>query len=240
MMLYTKATCKNQLTGYVSQWTELESFNNCSKNRVPNVLSESGTELTNSEVAVASLTSSYAVPLFIAGAVALQFVCFCLLILYLKRKRRSSVITAGEQRSVIFDSTSVHDYQYDYVQIPNSCMPPQLPARPVRTTGNLDHVQVDACYRGGCLEEPEVSRTSRVCECCEKRHQMIEPKGMGSHHNNHQCLRSEIISTGVTRNLPGYENTSKMAVSNCNIINSLSDTGVMEENYLYFAVDTQK
>ena len=37
----TQATCKNQVSDYISQWTELEIVNNCSENPFPSVLSES-------------------------------------------------------------------------------------------------------------------------------------------------------------------------------------------------------
>jgi hypothetical protein len=237
-MLESKATCQNQLSGYVSQWTKLEFFNNCSKNQVPYVLTKSVTHLTHSDEMV--VADTFYVVLFIVGAVALQVACFGLFLLYLRRQRRSSVSTAGEERSVQSDSCSGQNYQYDYIQIPNIYMPPQLPARHIRTTGNLGQEQADTCDSGVRLKEPTLSGTNTSCDCCEEGHHMTQTEGKKSHHNNHQVVRSGSISASVSYALREYEDPSKTAVGNGNNINTSSDTGVVIENALYSAADTLK
>jgi hypothetical protein len=239
-MLDTNATCLTQLSGYISQWTELEFFNNCSENQVSNVFSKNVTQSKNSDDVVVAVTSSYVGPLFIVVTVALQFVCFGLFLLYLRRQRRSLVSTAREEISVQSDSNSGHNYQYDYIQSPNIYMPPQLPARPLQTTENLGNVQADTCHSGLRLKEPILFGTNTSCDCCEEGHHMTKLEGKISNHNNQEALRSGTVSASVSYALREHENPSKMAVSNGNIINSSSDTGVVIENSLYSAADTQK
>jgi hypothetical protein len=156
-MLDTEATCQNQVSGYISQWTQLEFFINCSENPVPTVLSNNVTIYTKSDDRVVVVSFSYVVPLIIVGAVALQFMCCGLYLLYLRRRRPPSVTTTREERSVHSDSRLSHSYQYIetyqyddiyqdyYIRNPDIYTTPQLPARPIQTIADLDHVQVDTC-----------------------------------------------------------------------------------------------
>ena len=135
-VLDTEATCQNQVLGNMSQWTQLEFVNNCSENPVPSVLSKSATTpYRKPEDRVFAVSCSYVVPLLIVGAVAFQFICFGLFVLYLRRRRLTSVSTTREERPVHYDSSSSHNCQYDYIQIPN-VYTPQLPARPIQTIGD--------------------------------------------------------------------------------------------------------
>jgi hypothetical protein len=233
-MLDTKTTCQNQESGYMSQWTQLEFVNNCSENPVPSVFSKSVTPYTKSEDRVVTV-SSFVVPLFIVGAVALQFMCFGLFLLYLRRRRPPSVSTTREERSVQSDSSSSHNCQYDYIHIPNIYTTPKLPARPIQTIGDLDHVQVDTYHNGLSgiqMKEPTLCRTNTACDSCEEVRYMTEPESKKSHRNNQQPVRSGVTSP-VSCDLPEHDNPSKMAVSNSNTINRSSDASVMVENCLY-------
>ena len=135
-MLDTEATCQNQVSGNMSHWTQLEFVNNCSENPVPSVLSKSATTpYRKPEDRVFAVSCSYVVPLLIVGAVAFQFICFGLFVLYLRRRRLTSVSTTREERPVHCDSSSSHNCQYDYIQISN-IYTPLLPARPIQTIGD--------------------------------------------------------------------------------------------------------
>ena len=230
----TKATCKNQVSGYVSQWTQLEFVNNCSENPLLSVLSESVPPCTKSDDRVVAV-SSYVVPVFIVVAVALELMCFGLFLLYLTRRGPPSDGTIAEESSVQSDSSSSHSYQYDYVQSPNSYTIPQLPARPIQTIGDLGYVQVDTYHKGHNgihLKEPILFGTNTACDCCEEGRHMTEPESEKSHRNNQQPVRSEGTSP-VSYDLPEHDNPSKMAMSNCSTINRSSDASVMVENCLY-------
>ena len=232
--LDTQATCQNQESGYTSQWTQLEFFNNCLENPVPSVLSKSVTSYTKSEERVVAV-SSYVVPLFIVGAVALQFMCFGLFLLYLRRRCQPSVSTTRGERSVHSDTSSSHNCQYDYIQIPNIYTTPPLPARPIQTIGDLGHVQVDTCHSehsGIQLKESTLCGTNTACDCCEKVHYVTEPESKIPHRNNRQPVRSGVTSP-VSCDLPEHDKPSKMVVSNCNAVGRSSDASVMVENCLY-------
>lgn len=227
-LLDTAATCENQVSGYISQWTQLEFVNNCSENPVPSVLSTSVPPDTKSDDRVVA-ASSYVVPLFIVGSVALELMCFGLFLLYLRRRRPPSVSTTREEKLVESDSSSNHNCQYDYIQIANIYTTPPLPARPIQTTGDLGHVQVDTCHSGHSgihLKEPTLFGTNTACDSCE------EPESKKSYRNDQQPVRSEVTSP-VSYDLPEHDNPSKMAVSSCNAINRSSDASVMVENCLY-------
>lgn len=232
-MLRTEITCQNQVSGDISQWTRLEFVNNCSENPVPSVLYTSVTPYTISDDSVVAVCS-YVVPLFIVGAVALQFMCFGLFVLYLRRRRPPAVSTTTGDRSLHSDSSSDHSCQYDYIQIPNIYTTPQLPARPKQTIGDLGHVQVDTCHNGHSgihLKEPTLCGTNTVCDSCEDHH-MTDLESKKSHRNNQQPVRSGVTSP-VSYDVPEHDNPSKMAVSNCNTINRSSDASVIVENCLY-------
>jgi len=92
----TKATCKDQVSGYDSPWTRLEFAKKCSENPFPSVLPESVPPYTKSVDRVVAV-SSYVVPLCIVGAVALGLMCFGLFLLYLRRRRPPSVSTIREE-----------------------------------------------------------------------------------------------------------------------------------------------
>jgi hypothetical protein len=128
-MLDTKATCQNQVSGNISQWTQLEFVNNCSENPFPSMLSESVTPYTKSDDRVDAV-SSYVIPLFIVGAVVFQLMCFGLFVLYLRRRRPPAVSTTTGERKVHSDSSSSHNCLNDNIQIPNNNTKPQLPAEP--------------------------------------------------------------------------------------------------------------
>ena len=240
-MLDTKATCQSQLADYVSPWTELEFFSNCSKNLVPSVLSTSVTQYTKTDdLVVSTVSSSYVVLFIIVGAVAFQFVCFSLYLLYLRRQRPPSVSTSREEASVHSDSSSSHNYQYDYIQIPNIYTTSQLLARPKQTTEDLVHVQTDTCHNGHSgiqLEEPTLFGTYTAFDYREEVRPVTEHESKKLHRNNPQSVRSGVVSS-VSYDLPDYEHPSKMAASNCNTVNSSSDASVMVENCLYSAVGT--
>jgi hypothetical protein len=230
--LDTETTCQNQVSGYISQWTQLEFFNNCTENPVPTVLSNNVTIYTKSDNRVDAVISSYVVALIIVGAVALQFMCCGLYLLYLRRRRPPSVSTTREERSV--HSSSSHNCQYDYIQIPDIYTTPQLPARPIQTIGDLGHVQVDTYHNehsGIHLKEPTLFGTNTACETCEGHH-VTEPEGKKSHRNNQQPVRAGVTSP-VSYDLPEHDSFSKMAVSNCNAISRSSDASVIVENGLY-------
>jgi hypothetical protein len=234
-MLDTEATCQNQVSDDISQWTQLEFVNNCSENPVPNVLSTTVMPYTKSDDRVVAVSSYYVVPLFILGAVALQFMCFGLFVLYLRRRRPPTVSTTRGDSSVHSDSSSNHNCQYDYIQIPNIYTTPQLPARPKQMIGDLGHVQVDTCHNGHSgihLKEPTLFGTNTACDSCEEGRHMTEPESKKSHRNNQQPVRSGVTSP-VSYDLPEHDNLSKMAVSNCDTINRSSDASVMVENCLY-------
>jgi len=258
----TKATCQSQVLGFIYQWTQLEFFNicsenpvpsvpdtsvmpytksddrvvaNCPENPVPSVPDTSVTPYTKSDDRVVAVSSSYVVPLVIVVAVAFQFMCFGLLLLYLRRRRPPSVSTTTEERTVHSDSSSSHNCQFDYIQIPNNYTKPQLPSRPIQTIGDLVNVQVDTCHNGHSgihLKEPTLFGTNTACDSCEEVRHMTEPESKKSHCNNKQPVRSGVTSS-VSYDLPEYDNPSEMAVSNCNAINRSSDASVMVENCFY-------
>jgi hypothetical protein len=146
-MLDTKATCQNQVSGNISQWTQLEFVNNCSENPVPSMFSESVTPYMKSDDRVDAVDFFYVIPLFIVGAVAFQFMCFGLYLLYLMRYP-PAVSTTRVERSVLSDSGSSHIFQNDYIQFPNISTTPQLLARPIQTIVVLGHVQLGTCHKG--------------------------------------------------------------------------------------------
>jgi len=234
-MLDTEATCQNQVSGTIYQWTQQEFVNNCSENPVPSAFSKSVTPYMKSEDSVVGVSSAYVVPLSIAGSVAFQFMCCGLFLLYLRRRRPPAVNTTREEKSVHSDSSSSHNCQCDCIQIPNIYTTPQPLARPIQTIRGLSHVQVDTCHNGHSgihLKDPTLCGTNTACDSCEEGHHMIEPESKKSHRNNQQPVRSGVTSP-VSCDLPEHDNPSKMAVSYCNTINRSSDASVMVENCLY-------
>jgi hypothetical protein len=234
-MLDTEKKKQKQVSGSISQWTQLEFVNSCLEYPVPSVLSKSvTTPYTKPEDRVVADCSSYLVPLSIVGAVAFQFICFGLFLLYLRRRRLTAVSTTRGERSAHSDSSSSHNCQYDYIQNLSIYTKPQIPARPIQTVGDMGPVQVETCHNGHSgihLKEPTMFGTDTACDSYEGHH-MNEPESKKSHRNNQQPVRSGVDSH-VSYDLPEYDNHSKMAVSNCNAINRSSDASVMVENSLY-------
>jgi hypothetical protein len=163
MKLNTGAAFHSQMSDDVSQWMRLESFENCSGNKVQDVmLPANGTNLTKSDYVPLSMSSLSLVVLGIVIFTVLQIIC-CGLFYFKMRLRYSASI--GEEKIMMSDTSSNHIHHYDYISTL-----PELPARPTQTmscenSGKLhvntspkpeksDNVQTAALHTGVDLKEP--------------------------------------------------------------------------------------
>jgi hypothetical protein len=170
MKLSTGATCRNQTSDDASQWTRLESLDNCSGNKVQDAMfSESGTNVTKSDYVTVSISSLVLVVLGFVTFTLLQIICCGLL--YFKKRLRFSV-SAGEGKIVLSDTSSNYIHHYDYISSLNISTLPELPARPTQTTScenseklhvnsslkpeESDYVQSAALRIGVDLKEPNL------------------------------------------------------------------------------------
>jgi hypothetical protein len=167
MKLNTGAAFHSHTSDDVSQWMRLESYENCSGNKIHEaMLPANGTNL-KSDYTPVSMSCLLLVVLGIVIFTVLQIICCG--VLYFKMRRRFSAIV-GEEKIMLSDTSSNHIHHYDYISSHNMSTLPELPARPTQTTtyehsGKLhvnispkpkktDNVQTAALHTGVDLKEP--------------------------------------------------------------------------------------
>jgi hypothetical protein len=193
MKLNTGAAFHSQ-TSDVSQWTRLESFENCSGNQVHDaMLPASGINVTKSDFVPVSKSCLSLVVLGIVIFTVLQIICCGLL--YFKMRLRFSA-SAVEEKIMVSDTSSNNIHHYDYISSPNTSTLPELPARPTQATscensGKLhvnnspksvksDHVKTAALRIGVDLKEPCLY----ICNELYDEHSLtVESDDNKSHHS---------------------------------------------------------
>jgi hypothetical protein len=157
MNLHIGAIFHNQKSEQASKWMTLESFENCSANKVDDVMfSVSANNVTDSEYISVSKSSLWLVALGILTFTGLQIICCGYM--YFKMRQRFAV-SAELEKVTSSDRSSNQIHDYDYITSPSMSKLPDIPARPTQTT---------PCQNGGNLpvrtapepEEPDPVQTA--------------------------------------------------------------------------------